>query len=230
MLGSTSVAIAIAEEGESAVSISMRRIPVQMNTQPAPNRRPDRKEVMWSPIREPVNASQSYGPIWSPIREPLNISQNYELWSPTPGPIQQDENNEQLWSPTPESEKASDSIFKEVAMSAPVGPEKSVASSDTMIHDKVVPEVTTSSAHAATAPGLNVSKRLSTARGSNVISVEVDSHTQVAAKTTSLKNSAGCASPVDMKTDEKMLIDGGSLHTATEQLRKGKRKPLQEDE
>ncbi|CAM6112665.1 unnamed protein product [Calypogeia fissa] len=242
VLGSASVAIAVAEKGESAVSISMRRIPVQANGQP-PTVPQDRKDVMrsairepvpasksygpmWSPIREPVNASQSQAPIWSPIREPLNISQNYDLWSPTPA---QDENDEELWSPTPESERTSASIFKEPTTSAPLVPGKSVALSDSRIHDKTVPEVSTSVAYAASAPRSYVSKRLPTARGSN-LSVEMDAHTQVAPKAVPSKNSAVFASPVDTEKDEKMLIDGDTLHSPAEQSKKGKRKTLQEDE
>lgn len=256
VLGSTSVAIAVAEKGESAVSLSMRRIPVQPSAQqippPYPTRREEKKEVMWSPIREPVKA-----PIWSPIREPLNISQNYELWSPTPGPITVDANDEELWSPTPESERASGSIFKEETIPAPafLGT-SSVAASDSTMREKIVPDVPTSrqivvpqvsasrqivvpqvSTSLVAGPSSDLSsKRRAATRGSDVTGVEMDSSSHAAPKAKpSPRIAEGFASPVEgVKKDETTtLIDSDGLQVATnavEQLKKGKRKPLQEDE
>ena len=239
--GSTPVAIAV-EKGESAVSISMRRNPVQRSGQQSSV--PEREvlnEIMWSPIREPVRASQNYGPMWSPIREPLNVSQNYQLWSPTPGPIDvnaeedwsptpanPDEDDEQLWSPTPESERTSGSTVKDdpiVALGAPV--RNLPREAESTIQSKASSGSSTSRGLGASSSGRHLSKLPSILNGSGFSTGGTESRSKTGLTIQPSQKPEVFVSSTGIQKDEAKFA---GAQIGVEHFKIGKRKVLQEDE
>ncbi|KAG6546888.1 hypothetical protein Mapa_011504 [Marchantia paleacea] len=245
MFGSASVAIEDTEEGESHVSISLLRIPDREPAKAQPTAPDSEREIMWSPIREPFTAP-AYGAAWSHVQEPSRRPRCFneglpssareptrnvpyfeeELWSPTREPREKVPQFQELWSPTPETpgdpcllgarsrnNAASAKCFR---AANPPKPESEGVLNAGGPH-VVVPtrsELLNSSARIAKHPA-GVTK--------------IVTASEVSGATLPLNTMDNIVQPLGVIKGE-LSIDVDRLQVAVEQLRKGKRKVLQEDE
>ncbi|BBN00256.1 hypothetical protein MPTK1_1g27710 [Marchantia polymorpha subsp. ruderalis] len=242
MFGGASVAIEDTEEGESHVSISLLRIPEREPARAQTTAPDTEREIMWSPIREPF-ATPAYGAAWSHFQEPSRRPRNFneglpssareptrnvpyfeeEMWSPTREPSGKvPQFQEELWSPTRETpgdlsllgarSRNNAATAKSFRAANPPKPELNARGPRVVVPTR--------------SELLNNSERI--AKHSAGVAKKVTA-SEISGATLPLNTMDNIVQPLGVIKGE-LSIDVDRLQVAVEQLRKGKRKVLQEDE
>ncbi|KAL2650738.1 hypothetical protein R1flu_018866 [Riccia fluitans] len=253
IFGSASLAIEDAEEGESHVSISLRRFPdVQpakphLSVETQASTYSAEKEIVWSPIREPLPV-QSYGSGWPPVWEPSagakpknpilppNLEPakkipffQEEEWSPTRAPAAKSEPfQDELWTLTRGTSRTRNWSV------AGIQPKLTATSASCL--EQTTPQrpesrfkMNTTGARQVVTPRPEIPGRPARIDTFGAISSKTATAGEVFRRLHNLNAAQSTAHPPRMVKEE-IGIDVDRLQVAVEQLRKGKRKVLQGDE